>query len=202
MSLLLFTSAWAGQPLDAVKGPVEKILNILKDPQYEDTGAHAELRRKIWEITRPMFDFELIAKRTIGRYHWENSFSEPQRVEFVDLFAQFVGNTYLQRIQGNYADVKIEFGDQQISETRPIASVQSKIIRSNSEVSLDYRLRLRDGEWKIYDVFAEGVSLTQNYKTQFDNILMNETAAQLIDRLKEKIAEQEQNQEQNKASAE
>ena len=67
MSLLLFTSAWAGQPLDAVKGPVEKILNILKDPQYEDTGAHAELRRKIWEITRPMFDFELIAKRVKDR---------------------------------------------------------------------------------------------------------------------------------------
>ena len=138
-------------------------------------------------------DFRLIAKRTIGRYHWKNSFTSQQRTEFTDLFAHFVSNNYLQRIQGTYQDIQIEYVGQEVSETKPIARVKTRLIRPSGDVSLDYSLRLRDGSWKVYDVFAEGVSLTQNYKTQFEKILMKETPAQLIDRLKKKIAEQEQN---------
>ena len=192
--LALQTSAvWANQPMDSVKGPVDEALSILKDPRYADADHRVELRQKIWEITSSLFDFRLIAKRTIGRYHWKNSFTPQQRAEFTDLFAQFVGNNYLQRIKGTFQDVQINYVGQEISETKPLARVKTKIIQPNSEVSLDYSLRLRNGTWKVYDVFAEGVSLTQNYKTQFNKILMKETPAQLIDRLKKKIAEQEQN---------
>jgi phospholipid transport system substrate-binding protein len=67
------------------------------------------------------------------------------------------------------------------------------VSHSNVEVELDYKLRLRNGTWKIYDLYAAGVSLTQNYKTQFEKILMNETADQLIERLRKKIAEQQGN---------
>ena len=191
-SMVCLSAASANQqPLEAIKGPVDRVLNMLKDPQYSAVERQAELRDKIWDITRPMFDFELIAKRAVGRYHWKKTFSPSQRTEFVDLFARFVGNTYLQRIKGNVTDVRIEYTEQQISDTKPIAQVKSIVSRANVEVELDYKLRLRGGTWKIYDVYAAGVSLTQNYKTQFEKILMNETADQLIERLKQKIVEQQ-----------
>ena len=190
--LLLVSVGWASQPMDSVKGTIEEALLILKDPRYADSNHLREQQQKIWDITRSMFDFRLIAMRAIGRYHWENSFSDGQRTEFTDLFAQFVGNNYLQRIKGTDLDVQIEYVGQELSETKPLAKVRTKIIRPTGEVSLDYSLRLRDGAWKVYDVYAEGVSLTQNYKTQFKKILMKETPAQLIDRLKTKVAEQEQ----------
>jgi len=104
-----------------------------------------------------------------------------------------VGNNYLERIKGNFQDIRIEYVGQEISDSKPVARVKTNIIRSTGPVSLDYSLRMRDGSWKIYDVYAEGVSLTQNYKSQFEKILMNETPAQLIVRLKKKVEEQEQN---------
>ena len=192
--MVFFTAAYAiQQPLEAIKGPVDQVLHVLQDPQYSAADKQAELRDKIWTITRPMFDFELIAKRSVGRYHWTNTFSATQRTEFVDLFSRFMGNTYLQRIKGNVSDIRIEYTEQQISETKPLARVKSIVSHSNVEVELDYKLRLRDGTWKIYDLYAAGVSLTQNYKTQFEKILMNETADQLIERLRQKIAEQQGN---------
>lgn len=191
--VLLALTALANQPLDSVKDRVDEALTVLKDPRYADPAQREEQRQRIWDITNSLFDFGLIAKRTIGRYHWQKSFSAQQRTVFTDLFAQFVGNNYLQRIKGTHSDIQIEYVGQEISETKPIARVKTKIIRPTGEISLDYSLRRRDGSWKVYDVFAEGVSLTQNYRTQFSKILMKETPAQLIDRLKKKIAEQEQN---------
>jgi phospholipid transport system substrate-binding protein len=47
-----------------------------------------------------------------------------------------------------------------------------------------------DGSWKVYDIIVEGVSLVKNYRTQFASILKNETPAQLIQRLNEKLTEQ------------
>jgi phospholipid transport system substrate-binding protein len=49
---------------------------------------------------------------------------------------------------------------------------------------------LRDGNWKIYDVYVEGVSLVQNYQSQFRSLFEKESAAQVIDRLKQKIKDQ------------
>ena len=57
------------------------------------------------------------------------------------------------------------------------------------------RLIVDNGKWKIYDVYVEGVSLVQNYQTQFRDLFETESAAQVIDRLKQKIEEQKHQNE-------
>jgi phospholipid transport system substrate-binding protein len=180
----------AEQPVDALKGPIDKVLQILEDPQYEDPARRAEQREKIRSATSAMFDFELIAKRATGRYHWENSFTAQQRQEFTDLFAEFLSNNYLTRINGNVKGLKVEFLDEVIDDSGKRAKVRSKIPESKGDVSVEYSMGLKDGKWKIYDVYVEGVSLVQNYQTQFRDLFEKESAAQVIDRLKRKIEEQ------------
>ena len=82
----------AEEPISVIKTSVEKVVSILTDPQYDPPEQIDEQREKIWEVIRPMFDFELIAKRAAGRYHWQNSFTSEQRREFTDLFAEFLAN--------------------------------------------------------------------------------------------------------------
>ena len=180
----------AEQPVDALKGPIDKVLQILEDPQYEDPARRAEQREKIRSATSAMFDFELIAKRATGRYHWENSFTAQQRQEFTDLFAEFLSNNYLTRINGNVKGLKVEFLDEVIDDSGKRAKVRSKIPESKGDVSVEYSMGLKDGKWKIYDFYVEGVSLVQNYQTQFRDLFEKESAAQVIDRLKRKIEEQ------------
>ena len=180
----------AEEPLQAIKGPIEKALVILKDPQYENPEKRDLRREKLWDIIQGIFDFNLIAKRTVGRYHWRNSFSQQQQKEFTNIFAEFLANNYLTRIRGTYDDIQVEYIGQEISTSKPIAKVKTKIIRKNEDVLMDYRLRMRNGTWKVYDVFAAGVSLVQNYQTQIRGILSKESPDQLIDKLNAKVAEQ------------
>ena len=101
----------------------------------------------------------MIAKRATGRYHWEKSFTPQQRQEFTDLFAEFLGNNYLTRINGTVKGLKVEYVDEMLDESGKRAKVRTKLPASNSDVAVDYSMRLRDGKWKIYDVYVEGVSL-------------------------------------------
>jgi phospholipid transport system substrate-binding protein len=201
LSILLLVSIVpalrAEQPVEALKGPIDKVLQILEDPQYADPVRRGDLREKIRSVTNPMFDFELIAKRATGRYHWENSFTTQQRQEFTDLFAEFLGNNYLTQINGTVKGLKIEYLDEMLDGSGKRARVRTKVPGSNSDVAVEYSMGLRDGKWKIYDVYVEGVSLVQNYQSQFRSLFEKESAAQVIDRLKQKIKDQEE-QEKNK----
>jgi phospholipid transport system substrate-binding protein len=121
-----------------------------------------------------MFDFELIAKRATGRYHWENSFTSQQRQEFTDLFAEFLGNNYLSQISGTVKGLKVEYIDETLDDSGKRARVRTKVPGDNGDVA----------------VYVEGVSLVQNYQSQFRSLFEKESATQVIDRLKQKIKDQ------------
>jgi phospholipid transport system substrate-binding protein len=180
----------AEQPIEALKGPIDEVVQILEDPQYEDPARRGDLRGKIRSVTNPMFDFELIAKRATGRYHWENSFTSQQRQEFTDLFAEFLGNNYLSQISGTVKGLKVEYIDETLDDSGKRARVRTKVPGDNGDVAVEYSMWLRDGNWKIYDVYVEGVSLVQNYQSQFRSLFEKESATQVIDRLKQKIKDQ------------
>jgi phospholipid transport system substrate-binding protein len=58
---------------------------------------------------------------------------------------------------------------------------------SSKEIPISYRVILKDGAWKVYDVVVENVSLVQNYRSQFNSILVNHTPDQLLKTLQEKV---------------
>ena len=183
--LLAATTATAQlKPLDELKGPIDQVIAILNDPKYKtDESLKAEQRDRIWESVESVFDFEEVSKRTLAR-HWRK-FSQSQQEEFTDVFGRFLGNTYMDKIQGEYHNEKIVYGDQQIIDDK-WAMVRTQIIRESLEIPVDYKMKLINSHWKIYDVVIEGVSLVKNYRIQFNSILRREKPAQLIERLKSK----------------
>jgi phospholipid transport system substrate-binding protein len=192
LAATVLPAAEVGQPVDALKTPIQKVVDILDDEQYSDPARRGDQREKIRLVTKDMFDFDLIAKRATGRFHWENSFTPEQRREFTDLFAQFLGNTYLSRISSDTRGIKVEYLDQDVDDAHKRAKVKTRIPTSHGVISVDYSMRITNGQWRIFDVYVEGVSLVQNYQTQFRDLFEKETAKQVIDRLKQKIKDQEQ----------
>ena len=191
--VLISMAAYASgnQPMDDLKGPIDQVVDILKDPQYQAADQKARQRDKMWTIIQAVFDFQEISRRTLAN-NWK-LLSPDQQKEFVDVFSEFLGNTYLDKIQGEYKNEKVLYlGQDMLTESK--ALIKTKILRENNvDIPVDYSMLRLDQGWKIYDVNIEGVSLVQNYRSQFNQILMKEIPAQLIDRLKKKREEQKKN---------
>lgn len=172
-------------PLEVLKPPVDDVITILNDPKYkaEDDALKAEQRDKIWLSINKIFDFEEVSKRALAR-NWKK-FSTTEKKEFIDVFGGFLGNTYVDKIQGEYHNEKIVYGEQKIIDEK-WALVRTTIKRETLEIPVDYKMKLIDGQWRIYDVVVEGISLIKNYRVQFNSILRKEKPAELIERLKKK----------------
>ncbi len=189
MMLMLFpATALSMDPMATIKAPIDNVIAILNDPQYKVAGTKAAQRDEIWKRVKPMFNFDEIARRAVAR-HWSD-FSNAEKSEFADVFAQFLGNTYIDKIQGEYHNEQIVYLSQDFYSDA-YAEVKTQVIRQSIQIPVDYRLiKGKDGQWEVYDIIVERVSLVKNYRTQFASILRKDKPAQLIQQLNDKLAEQ------------
>jgi len=125
-----------------------------------------------------------MARLTLAR-NWQ-AFTPSQQEEFSGLFGQFLGNTYLDKIQSGFSDEQVEYtGEELLSVTKAV--VMTNLIRKGVKTPIHYSLQKKGDSWRIYDVKIEGVSLLKNYRTQFSNILIREKPEGLIAMLKNKL---------------
>jgi phospholipid transport system substrate-binding protein len=175
-------SAFSAPPLETIKPQVDQALEVLRDPTLKAESAKAAKEKKIWAILDNVFDYTELSKRTLAQ-HWKK-FSPDQQKEFISLFGKLLGTVYMDRIIA-YKDEKVVFG-KVINLSDKTAEVQSEVIQSSKSIPIHYRMIVVNGEWKVYDVVIEGVSLVQNYRTQFREILTNKSPEDLLKTLREK----------------
>lgn len=172
----------APSPLETIQTQVDQALEVLRDPALKAESAKGAKEKKIWAILDNVFDNTELAKRTLAQ-HWKK-FSPDQQKEFISLFGKLLGTVYMDRIIA-YKDEKVVFG-KVTNFSDKTAEVQSEVVQSSKSIPIHYRMILENGEWKVYDVVIEGVSLVQNYRTQFREILTNKPPEHLLKMLREK----------------
>jgi phospholipid transport system substrate-binding protein len=185
-ALFLFTlPAYAGTPLEAVQTSANKVIEVLRDPKLKAASAKEARKEKLRSIYDVMFDDVELSRRTLSR-NW-NNLSVDQRKEFVFLFRQVLEKAYIDKIL-DYSDEKVVFEkENMLSKTQ--AEVYSRIVTAAKEIPISYRVILKDGAWKVYDVVVENVSLVLNYRTQFNEILAKNTPEHLLETLRKRVAE-------------
>jgi phospholipid transport system substrate-binding protein len=180
----------AGPATEAVRQPLNDGISLLRDGAAETAAQKKERTDRIWGIVRQAFDFRLISAQALGR-NWRR-FSPAEKSEFADVFSQLLGNTYIGKIQGRYSDEEVLFvGEEMLSPKKAI--VRTIIKRRDQEIPIDYKVRLKKGEWRVYDIKVQGVGLVLNYRRQFNTFLAKEsgTPESLIEKLKDKLEEKE-----------
>jgi phospholipid transport system substrate-binding protein len=175
--------ARAGVPLDTVQSHVDHVLEILRDPNLKTESAKATQKKKIESIASDMFDFAELSRLTLG-FNWKK-LNDKQQEEFIALYRAIIENAYMDRIL-SYTDEKVIF-DKEIMITDNKAEVQSRIITSSAEIPIYYRMLRNNGNWQVYDVIIEGVSLIKNYRAQFKEILLKDSVEELLKILREKV---------------
>ena len=179
-------SAYAGEPMNVTQVNVNKVLDILRDPKLKPESAKEIKMQKLRSIYKGMFNEIEFSKRTLAR-NWDK-LNAAQQGEFILLFEQVLEKTYIDKIL-SYTTEKIDFYKESIKSEK-LAEVQTKVITSSKEIPIFYRLIQKDGAWRVYDVVVENVSLVQNYRTQFNDILAKNTPEQLLEILRKKVKEQ------------
>jgi len=179
--------ALAGEPTDQIRGAIDRGIAILQRPDLKAKEKREERREALRKELFPYFHFEEMAKRSLG-VHWKDR-TPREREEFTRLFRDLLENAYVGKIEG-YKGEKILYRKESVD--LPYAEVNTVIVTlQGDDIPVDYRV-LKDGaRWRIYDIVIEGVSLVNNYRSQFAGILQKSSYPELVRRLKSTIQQQE-----------
>jgi phospholipid transport system substrate-binding protein len=171
----------AGPPTEAVKSTINEVIGILQDESLKKPEKADERRQRLEKAVSGRFSYEEMAKRSLGA-QWQ-TLNEQQRNEFVDAFKTFLSNSYADRITG-YSGEQVQYLNERLEQG--YAEVRTKVTSNKSEIPLDYRLLNKGGDWRVYDVVIDGVSLISNYRGQFSKIIKSSGYDELVDKLRKK----------------
>jgi len=183
-------SGAANDPLEQVRATVQGIIGVMQNKDLQQADKKDQRQAAIMKYVNQRFDFEEMSKLTLAS-KWRERTPEEKK-NFQELFADLLKNSYLGRIEA-YSGEKVQY-EREIfdSDQRTRAIVYTKVIKNNQEIPINYMMLNKQGEWYVYDVKIEGVSLVRNYRTEFARIISEEKYAGLIKRMKEKIASREE----------
>ncbi len=176
-------NVYASSVQDQLKASIDQILDVLRDPALKGEAAAEQRREKLRSIIYERFSFAKMSQLSLAK-HWKQR-SDDEKKEFIELFGKLLEDTYVSKIEA-YTDEKVEYLKEFVKKKK--AQVYTKIITDSVEIPIDYRMyKTKSGEWMVYDMVIEGVSLVGNYRSQFDQILQKGDYASLLAELKKKI---------------
>jgi phospholipid transport system substrate-binding protein len=183
--LVAVAAAGTASPREVVQNAVSQILAVLQeqpDPDRPRSEFHDRRRAEMRRIAAETFDFEEMARRALGR-HWKAR-TPAQHKEFVELFTDLLERAYLGRIE-SYAGERIAYLTESVDG--PYATVRSRIMGPRrSETTLDYRLHLDRGRWRVFDLSVDYVSFVGTYRSEFAHVIRTSSYQSLVDRMRKK----------------
>ncbi len=183
---LFLAEASGNSPSGAMKSTVDSILEILKGKELSGPAEKEEIRSKIGSLIRDRFDFREMAKRSLAR-HWKKR-GAGEKDEFTAIFADLLEASYIGKVE-LYTNEKVVYNKEVIKGKGKYAVVSTTVVTKDVDIPIDYKLILKNGKWWVYDVVIEGVSFVSTYRSQYNKVILRESYAGLIRKLKKKLDE-------------
>ena len=176
ISMLLFYQSAAADDKSEVekllKNNLDAVFTVLQKKDLEQQAKNKE----IVDIVTPMFDFELMARLSLGKKHW-SGLSQDKKERFTELFIKRLKASYLSNFT-LYTDEKVFY--------EPSVQVKKKIhaptylVSNDKKISILYKFYKAEKNWKVYDLEIQGISIIRSYRSQFSSILESGTVEDLL----------------------
>ena len=176
--LILSQSVMADDKRDAeelIKSKLDAVFSVLQKKDLEQQAK----KNEVTEIVTPMFDFELMAKLTLGKKYWPN-LSQEKKERFTELFIKRLRTTYLDKLT-LYTDETVTF--EPPVQVKKKIHIPTNLIAKDNKTSMLYKLYKSTDDWKVYDLEIQGVSIIRSYRSQFGEILQSGTIDDLLMKL-------------------
>lgn len=183
--VLSWSSVSAEQPdlIKKLSTTIESVLDVLHEEEFAKLSSD-EKNERLLTLVESQFSLDVMVQRALGR-NWRKLSAE-QQSEFKRLFSKLLVHTYTSRLDESEERPQFEFGDQ-IELPKNRVEIKSTVEYLNDKISVDYRLFKKDGNWGVYDIVVEGVSLLGNYRKQFNSLMSRGSANELLDTLQKKV---------------
>jgi len=183
MLLVVNTALASTPPETVVRETSDQVLAEVMQRKQELQAQPGKIYQLVEHIVLPRFDFQRMSRLVLGKY-WRRA-SEQQRAEFSHQFQRLLVRTYstaFKEFQGweiSYTPLRMNAGDQDVA-------VHTQVTREGAPpVDVVYRMHVKDGDWKAYDVQIEGISLVTNYRSSFAKEVRRSGMQGLIQRITE-----------------
>ncbi len=176
LGLLFFCQSVMADDRIAVEDILKRNLDaVFKVLQKKDLDQQAKNNR-IVEIVTPMFDFELMAKLSLGRKYWPG-LSQEEKERFTELFIKRLKASYLKNFM-LYSDEKVDY--EAPLQVKGKIHIPTYLVSKGKKISMLYKFFKAGNDWRIYDLEIQGVSIIQSYRSQFSRILESGTVGDLL----------------------
>ena len=191
LGLLLVVSVSAQElQKEKLQGMIDATLDVIYSQTYASLSAN-EKKLKVREKIESSYDLDVMIRYAIGK-NWRRM-NEQEQLEVLELVKQLVLKAYVTGLEGKDRP-SVTFGElTEIGKAR--IEIESTMVLDMKTYYILYRLRQMDSGWQIYDIVAENVSMSSNYRGQIDDHFRKGSGADLIARLKDLLAKDEINED-------
>lgn len=164
----LQTSAFAADQSEQVRKFVDGVGNKIIQIASEKGTSESAKKSKIITVIDSSINSDWIAKFVLG-LNYKNA-TEPQKQHFLNLYRAFMINTYGPKFK-NYNGRK--FTVNKVEERGGFYIAKAEFLPHDSDVaiSVDFRVKEKDGKLVILDFVAEGVSLIETQRSEFNSAI-------------------------------
>ena len=155
--------------------------------EKEQLDAHPErIYELIQELVIPHFDFNSMSKWVLGKSNWRSASLE-QRGVFVEQFRTLLVRTYAKALL-EYSKEEVKVNEVKTNPQSNLVMVKTEVVQPGSSggVPINYRMHIRDGEWKVVDVSVDGISLVRSYRGSFASEIKSNGLDSLLSKLLKK----------------
>lgn len=187
-SLLILTqNLMANEQKELEQKFLKKINDVILIVENK-TFSKDERNSNIVTTLTTMFDFELMAKLSLGKT-WKK-LNKEDKLNFVKLYVKRMKRSYSSKIDA-YSNEKVEVTKIKQPKANRIALITNLISNDNKlEIVYKYykpkRQKANKDLWLIYDVEIIGVSILKTDKAQFKEYLQTKSISQLMNELNKK----------------
>lgn len=163
---------WAAsaEPREIVEGVVDELVDQMNTRRAELQADTSKLYAMVDQVVLPHFDFRRMSRLVLGK-NWKKA-SATQQDRFTEEFRDMLVRTYATAIFEYTGDESIEYKPtKHIGERR--AEVDTDVTLADGlQVPVVYSfLKLKTGEWKLYNLTINGISLVMNYRTTYNDLI-------------------------------
>jgi phospholipid transport system substrate-binding protein len=181
----------ATSPMAELKKSNQDLDKVLKK-NVPGWTPEAELQRtEVRKLVGSFLDYGELARRSLAR-HWE-TLTPKQRDEFTETLRELVERNYLKQVHGgpNY-NIKYEKEEKTGNEATVDATLHTMSRGKKVDVALQYKMLGKNGHWVVYDVLTDEQSMLENYRAEFNKIIVKDGYDALLKRMKKKLDEKEE----------
>ncbi len=188
VAVLFSQMIWAqSSPIPVLQNAADQIIATLKQNKAQLKSNHKIIYQAVQQHLLPIVDVNGMSRSVLGREAW-NKASAAEKNEFTAEFTRLVIRTYSNPL-AEYSDETVKFSPIRGGVDGRFIRVNSIVMRSSGQnIPLSYNLVAKNGQWKIYDLSVEGVSLLQSFRSQFAQVLQNSSMKDLIAQMRLKKA--------------